>query len=136
MGHSSSLLIFNLLFLSFSISTSSTAATADLRLTLEAKKLVRDLNLFPDVNLNIADAANSSSSLDPHGKIVEKRLKFPNLVNDDDVSVEDFGHYAGYYPIQHSHAARCFHFSTFSHPIGGGSICFVLYLCAIYAIFV
>jgi serine carboxypeptidase-like clade 4 len=125
MGHSSSLLIFNLLFLSFSISTSSTAATADLRLTLEAKKLVRDLNLFPDVNLNIADAANSSSSLDPHGKIVEKRLKFPNLVNDD-VSVEDFGHYAGYYPIQHSHAARCFLSSRFSHTYR-----FVISMCNI-----
>jgi serine carboxypeptidase-like clade 4 len=139
MGHSSSLtlLLFNLLFLFFSISTSSTATAADLRLELEAKKLVRDLNLFPDVKLNIAaaDAANSSSSLDPHGKIVEKRLKFPNLVNDD-VSVEDFGHYAGYYPIQHSHAARCFLSSTFSHTSGGGSICFVLYLCAISAIFV
>ncbi|PNY08099.1 serine carboxypeptidase 49-like protein [Trifolium pratense] len=118
MGHSSSssststFLIFNLLFLFFSISTSSTA-TADLRLTLEAKKLVRDLNLFPEVNLNIATAANSSSSLDPHGgKIVEKRLKFPNLINDDvdDVSVEDLGHYAGYYPIQHSHAAKMFYF--------------------------
>ncbi|GAU34328.1 hypothetical protein TSUD_20350 [Trifolium subterraneum] len=117
---SSTFLLFNLLFLFFSISTSSTAGD-DLRLTLEAKKLVRDLNLFPEINLNIAaaDAANSSSSLDPHGKIVEKRLKFPNLINDDDdVSVEDFGHYAGYYPIQHSHAARC------------------LYLCAISAILV
>jgi serine carboxypeptidase-like clade 4 len=133
MGHSSSstsiLLIFNLLFLFFSISTSSTATAtaADLRLTLEAKKLVRDLNLFPDVKLNIAaaDAANSSSSLDPHGKIVEKRLKFPNLVNDDgdDVSVEDFGHYAGYYPIQHSHAARCFLSSRFSH-----TYCFDIYV--------
>jgi serine carboxypeptidase-like clade 4 len=134
MGHSSSstsiLLIFNLLFLFFSISTSSTATAADLRLELEAKKLVRDLNLFPDVKLNIAaaDAANSSSSLDPHGKIVEKRLKFPNLVNDDgdDVSVEDFGHYAGYYPIQHSHAARCFLSSRFSHTYR-----FVISMCNI-----
>lgn len=97
------------LFLYFCSSIASPAA-ADLRLTLEAKKLVRDLNLFPEVNLNIVAAANSSS-LDLSGKIVEKRLKFPNLVgddDDDDVSVEDFGHYAGYYPIQHSHAARFF----------------------------
>ncbi|CAL5207743.1 unnamed protein product [Lathyrus oleraceus] len=98
------------LFLYFCSSIASPAA-ADLRLTLEAKKLVRDLNLFPEVNLNIVAAANSSS-LDFSGKIVEKRLKFPNLVgdDDDDVSVEDFGHYAGYYPIQHSHAARMFYF--------------------------
>ncbi|CAI8602072.1 unnamed protein product [Vicia faba] len=105
------------LFLYFWSSISSAAGGGgggsgggDLLLTLEAKKLVRDLNLFPELNLNIA-AANSSS-LDRSGKIVEKRLKFPNLLadDDDDVSVEDFGHYAGYYPIQNSHAARMFYF--------------------------
>lgn len=80
------------------------ATSGDLGLKLEAKKLVRDLNLFPDVNLNIASSAANSSS---RGKIVENPLNFRNLISDDDdVSVEDFGHYAGYYPIQHSHAAK------------------------------
>lgn len=107
MGHSSTSILFSLLFFFFffCLSNSLAAANDDLVLKLEAKKLVRDLNLFPDVNLNIA-AANSSSSLEHHGKIVEKRLRFSNLVSDDDVSVDDFGHYAGYYPIRHSHAAR------------------------------
>ncbi|KAJ1435987.1 Serine carboxypeptidase, serine active site [Sesbania bispinosa] len=81
----------------------------DLRLTHHAKKLIRDLNLFPEVDLNIVGAANSSS-VQPR-KIVEKRLRFPNLVDSDsEVSVEDLGHYAGYYPIEHSHAARMFYF--------------------------
>lgn len=106
------------LFLYFCSSIFS-AAAGDLRFTLEAEKLVRDLNLFPELNLNIAAAANSSS-LDLSGKIIEKRLRFPNLVadDDDDVSVEDFGHYAGYYPIQNSHAARFlshFHVNFFIH---------------------
>jgi len=82
------------------------ATSGDFGLKLEAKKLVRDLNLFPDVNLNIASASANSSSRD-RGKIVEKPLRFSNLISDDDdVSVDDFGHYAGYYPIQHSHAAK------------------------------
>ncbi|KAI8007692.1 hypothetical protein LOK49_LG07G00286 [Camellia lanceoleosa] len=37
--------------------------------------------------------------------IAEKRFKFPNFA-DPDVSAEDLGHHAGYYTIQHSHAAR------------------------------
>lgn len=111
MGHSSSMstLIIALFFLLFSASTSTSTGSDDLRLRLQAKKLVRDLNLFPDLDLNIViGAANSSSSADePPNKIVEKRLRFPNVVGaDSEVSVEDLGHYAGYYPIQHSHAAR------------------------------
>jgi len=75
------------------------ANSVELGLKLEAKKLVRELNLFPDVNLNIVASAVNSSSI---GKIVEKPLNFRNLITD----VDDFGHYAGYYPIQHSHAAK------------------------------
>lgn len=86
------------------------ATSGDLELKLEAKKLVRDLNLFPDVNLNIASSATAAANSSSRGKIVENPLNFRNLISDDDddddVSVEDFGHYAGYYPIQHSHAAK------------------------------
>jgi len=40
--------------------------------------------------------------------IVEKPLRFPNFSGEDDegVSIDDLAHRAGYYPIQHSHAAK------------------------------
>lgn len=88
----------------FRFSPSSSAANDDLRLSLHAKKLISDFNLFPDTGINIVRDANSS--IQP-SKIVEKRLIFPNVLGSDSgVSADDLGHYAGYYPIQHSHAAR------------------------------
>ncbi|XP_020233548.1 serine carboxypeptidase-like [Cajanus cajan] len=107
MGHSSiSAVIFlcNLLLLLFSPSHGASDDAA-----LHAKKLIRDLNLFPHDDVNVVLTA-ANSSLQPR-KIVEKRLRFPNLVgSDSEPSVEDLGHHAGYYPIKHSHAARMFYF--------------------------
>ncbi|XP_057424271.1 serine carboxypeptidase-like isoform X1 [Lotus japonicus] len=92
----------------FRFSPSSSAANDDLRLSLHAKKLISEFNLFPDTGINIVRDANSS--IQP-SKIVEKRLIFPNVLGSDSgVSADDLGHYAGYYPIQHSHAARMFYF--------------------------
>ncbi|KAK9282657.1 hypothetical protein L1049_010877 [Liquidambar formosana] len=71
----------------------------------QAEKLIRELNLFPKDDVNIVKGHDSTSS----SKIVEKPLRFPNLV-DPSVSVEDLGHYAGYYKIQNSHAAKMFYF--------------------------
>ncbi|KAK7355252.1 hypothetical protein VNO80_14503 [Phaseolus coccineus] len=100
MGYSSIIILCTLLLLFFS---PSTYASASDEAALQAKKLISGLNLFPD-DVNVVPVANSS--LQPH-KIVEKRLRFPNLVaSDSEPSVEDLGHYAGYYPIVHSHAAR------------------------------
>ncbi|KAL8090368.1 serine carboxypeptidase-like [Apium graveolens] len=78
--------------------------------TTEAEKLIRGLNLLPK-DVNIVDQENDESGL-PHQakKIVEKKFKFPNLVDPGGVSVEDLGHHAGYYQIQHSHAAKMFYF--------------------------
>uniref|UniRef100_A0A5B6YKB7 Carboxypeptidase n=1 Tax=Davidia involucrata TaxID=16924 RepID=A0A5B6YKB7_DAVIN len=75
--------------------------------SFQAEKLIRELNLFPKESINIVDHDDGSASIGP--KIVEKRFKFPNLA-DPSVSVEDLGHHAGYYKIQHSHAARMFYF--------------------------
>ncbi|PRQ58726.1 hypothetical protein RchiOBHm_Chr1g0362451 [Rosa chinensis] len=42
----------------------------------------------------------------PPGKsIVEKRFTVPNVVGESGVSVDDLGHHAGYFKIEHSHAA-------------------------------
>lgn len=54
---------------------------------------------------NLADC-NDSALLCPVRKLVEKRFKFPNCDCEDPVSPEDLGHYAGYYQIQHSNAAK------------------------------
>ncbi|RDX60623.1 Serine carboxypeptidase-like 49, partial [Mucuna pruriens] len=106
MGHS---LVSRLIFLSnllLILLLPSTCASDDV--VLYAKKLVRGLNLFPDDDVNVVPATNSS--LQPHN-IVEKRIRFPSLVGlNSGVSVEDLGHYAGYYSIHHSHAARMFYF--------------------------
>lgn len=75
--------------------------------TTQAEKLIRELNLFPKESINVIDV-DDSSIVRP--RIVEKAFKFPNLADPRGVSVEDLGHHAGYYQIQHSHAARMFYF--------------------------
>jgi len=103
MGHSSRIFLCTLHLLLFF--SPSTHASASDDVALLAKKLISDLNLFPDDDVNVVPVANSSLQ---SRKIVEKRLRFPNLVaSDSEPSVEDLGHHAGYYPIAHSHAARC-----------------------------
>lgn len=73
--------------------------------SVQAEKLIRELNLFPKDDINVIDGRDSSP--EPK-KIVEKRFRFPNLVDSGD-SVEDLGHHAGYYKIEHSRAARSTH---------------------------
>ncbi|KAF5189432.1 Carboxypeptidase [Thalictrum thalictroides] len=69
----------------------------------QAQKLIRSLNLFPK------DAVAESVTADVP-KIFEKPLKFPNLIDNSNLTVEELGHYAGYYKLPHSHAARLFYF--------------------------
>ncbi|KAI3748587.1 hypothetical protein L6452_11759 [Arctium lappa] len=76
-----------------------------------AKKMIRDFNLFPERSINIVeDDAGLRSSSVQQKKIVEKRFKFPDFVDPSGISVDDLGHHAGYYQIEHSHAARMFYF--------------------------
>ncbi|KAG6602293.1 Serine carboxypeptidase-like 49, partial [Cucurbita argyrosperma subsp. sororia] len=77
----------------------------------QAEKLIRELNLFPKSDANIIHRSIENSSLIATGskKIVERRLRFP-ILGDSEVSVEDLGHHAGYYKIEHSHDARMFYF--------------------------
>ncbi|CAN1139718.1 Serine carboxypeptidase-like 49 [Linum perenne] len=77
--------------------------------SVQAEKLIRDLNLFPKHDVNIVQGHGVAA---PGKKIVEKPLRFPNLVGDDDLefAVEDLGHHAGYFNIQHSYAAKMFYF--------------------------
>ncbi|CAI9091163.1 OLC1v1026115C1 [Oldenlandia corymbosa var. corymbosa] len=74
-----------------------------------AEKLIHELNLFPKDHINIQEPDRLSSSPSDGKRLVEKPLRFPNFIGDG-VSVEDLGHHAGYYKIEHSHAARMFYF--------------------------
>lgn len=97
-------------------SPSATAANVgDLRLaqssfpSVHAEKLIRQLNLFPKEDVNVVVDGRVSDSLGAK-RIVEKRLRFPNLGPESGVPVEDLGHHAGYYKLEHSHDARMFYF--------------------------
>ncbi|XVF75602.1 hypothetical protein PTKIN_Ptkin13bG0199800 [Pterospermum kingtungense] len=76
--------------------------------SMHAKKLIRELNLFPKHEVNVVDEGRVSLSSGP--KLVEKRFKFPNLALPGGVSVEDLGHHAGYYKLPNSHDASMFYF--------------------------
>ncbi|XP_071734032.1 serine carboxypeptidase-like [Rutidosis leptorrhynchoides] len=102
------LLIVCLGLLLASLSPATVISLTESRLpSIQAKQLITDLNLFPKHSVNIAvDVAVSNRSK----LIVEKPFKFPNFVGADNVSVEELGHHAGYYQIQHSHDAQMFYF--------------------------
>ncbi|KAL0320202.1 UNVERIFIED_CONTAM: Serine carboxypeptidase-like 49 [Sesamum radiatum] len=98
------LALFLLLILVSPISSVVALLRAPPRLpSVSAERLIRDLNLFPKQSINIVD---DDVRFFDTPKIVERRFKFPNLVDPSGVSAEDLGHHAGYYQIQHSHGAR------------------------------
>lgn len=72
--------------------------------SIAAEKLIRDLNLFPTQAINIVGESPGRSIAAP--KIVERRIRFPNLIDSGGASVGELGHHAGYYQIQNSHDAR------------------------------
>ncbi|XP_004307353.1 PREDICTED: serine carboxypeptidase-like [Fragaria vesca subsp. vesca] len=77
--------------------------------SVHAQQLIRALNLFPESDANIITDAGDSSPIGAGKRIVEKRFTLPNVVGESGVSVDDLGHHAGYFKIEHSHAARMFY---------------------------
>ncbi|CAN6992108.1 unnamed protein product [Brassica rapa subsp. trilocularis] len=81
-----------------------------------AEKLIRELNLFPKLDVNVIDVGDSplasSEEEEEVPSIVERSFRFPNIVShsDDGASVEDLGHRAGYYKLPKSQGARMFYF--------------------------
>ncbi|XP_073286595.1 serine carboxypeptidase-like [Primulina huaijiensis] len=75
----------------------------------EAERLIRSFNLFPkhDVNYHVGEA--SGYKIDKESRIVEKKIKFPFVLQTGE-PVSNLGHHAGYYKIQHSKDARMFYF--------------------------
>lgn len=71
----------------------------------QAERLIRQLNLFPEHEINISPGHSNLSG----SRFVEKRFSLPYL-GDSGSSVEDLGHHAGYFQLPHSKAARMFYF--------------------------
>ncbi|CAI9302939.1 unnamed protein product, partial [Lactuca saligna] len=103
------LLLLSLVLTSLSPATSFSLKDPKFPST-QARKLIRELNLFPKHSINIVDRDVTNRSSNLGSKIVEKPFKFPNLVDADSVTLEDLGHHAGYYQIEHSHDAQMFYF--------------------------
>ncbi|OMP02416.1 Peptidase S10, serine carboxypeptidase [Corchorus olitorius] len=102
-------LSFFLLFASFSVKgnkhklhLSPTSSQAK----LNAEKLIRALNLFPedDVNGGLNDFPPVETP-----KLVEKQFRFP-VLDAAGPSVQEFGHHAGYFKLPHTKSARMFYF--------------------------
>ncbi|KAL3849525.1 hypothetical protein ACJIZ3_011407 [Penstemon smallii] len=72
---------------------------------LQAERIIRGLNLFPELDVNIA--LNATANNKP--KLVEKRIRFPYF-SDSSTSVQELRHHAGYYKLLHSNSARMFYF--------------------------
>ncbi|KAG5398907.1 hypothetical protein IGI04_020721 [Brassica rapa subsp. trilocularis] len=77
-----------------------------------AEKLIRELNLFPNLEVNVIDVGDSTLTSDEElPSIVERRFIFPNILPDGGPpSLEDLGHHAGYYKLPKSQGARMFYF--------------------------
>ncbi|KAL4591582.1 hypothetical protein LXL04_004551 [Taraxacum kok-saghyz] len=77
-------------------------------------QLIKDLNLHPNLDVNIVKSYSNSSYLDHELKvtqsgIVEKRLSL-QILGDSGATVHDLAQHAGYYKIEHTVDARMFYF--------------------------
>lgn len=101
--------LFFLICLSLFASLSSSSASSRLRDGFASSSrrlavdLIRGLNLLPG-----AGEVETEEEADTGGpRLVEKKLNLEILgVSGSNNSVEDLGHHAGYYRLEHTHAAR------------------------------
>ena len=70
----------------------------------QAEKLIMDLNLFPDDDVNVAAHEFLFESI-AEKKIIERRFELP-VIGNSGPSVQELGHHAGYYRLPHSQSAR------------------------------
>lgn len=91
-----------------SISLSPAQAATSTFPQKQAEKLIRGLNLFPELDVNIVpDHHHPASSSADAPAIVETSFRFPFLdSNSSGVTAQDLGHHAGYYRLAHTKGAR------------------------------
>ena len=111
----------------------------------QAEKMIRELNLFPKSEVNVIDGGDDGvgaiSESGYNKRIVERKFRFPNVVGDEEESftVDDLGHHAGYYKIEHSHDARYLIFKTldsFSLVLCLGRWVMLVFVCACFILVV
>ncbi|GJZ89880.1 serine carboxypeptidase-like protein [Tanacetum coccineum] len=104
------LLIFLLFAPIIALTTCLTLDNPSFPLT-QAKDMIRDFNLFPERTVNVVEGGLRESTFGDK-KLVEKKFMFPGFVDTSGAaaSVDELGHHAGYYQIEHSHAAKMFYF--------------------------
>ena len=90
--------------------------------------------MFPQRSANIINAEFSRKPSAP--KLVERKFKFPNFYDPNGASVEQLGHHAGYYQLQHSHNARfVFGYSNLFSSLGDSRFLFSLNIDVIFMIY-
>ena len=72
---------------------------------LQAETQIRGLNLFPKHAINVPAFDDNELLGTSSPSIVEKQFQF-HLLGNPGPSVQEFGHYAGYYRLSHTKAAR------------------------------
>ncbi|CAN8259853.1 unnamed protein product [Cochlearia groenlandica] len=75
-----------------------------------AEKLIRELNLFPKLDVNVIDVGDSNLNVEDGSLIVERSFRFPNIPSYGNATVDDLGHHAGYFKLPKSQGARMFYF--------------------------
>ncbi|CAI9104980.1 OLC1v1003786C1 [Oldenlandia corymbosa var. corymbosa] len=74
-----------------------------------AKKLIRELNLFPQHDANIVPNNHQSVLVDSETGITEKCLEL-DILGDPQPTPNDLGHHAGYFSLPQTVGARMFYF--------------------------
>ncbi|KAK8496176.1 hypothetical protein V6N11_056995 [Hibiscus sabdariffa] len=92
------------LFSAFSAKPIPQASSSSLA-TLEVEKRIKAFNLFPECDVNVV----SNEVAVQTSKLVEKQFVFP-VAGSPGPSARELGHYAGYYKLPHTFAARMFYF--------------------------
>ncbi|CAL1366449.1 unnamed protein product [Linum trigynum] len=76
----------------------------------QAERMIRSLNLFPKHAANVVSNDHSGHNDDHHQPgIKEKRFSF-NVTGGAGPSIQQFGHYAGYYSLPDTKGAKMFYF--------------------------
>ncbi|XP_073274147.1 serine carboxypeptidase-like [Primulina huaijiensis] len=76
----------------------------------EAENLIRSRNLFPKHAMNQGSVEDTEFKFDTVSRIVEKKFKFPFILDSGEPVPEDLGHHAGYYKLQHAKDSRMFYY--------------------------
>lgn len=79
----------------------------------QAERLIKGLNLLPGLAEGSLEGENDDSYMNGP-RLVEKRVHL-GIEGNATVTTEELGHYAGYFKLARSHAARCSQLETYRY---------------------